>query len=107
MLRNYFKIAFRNLTRNLVFSVINMAGLSIGIATSLLIMLWVADEISYDRFHKNIDNLYQVRMNANVGDELDTWSDVPLIAYEELKAWPAQFRNVPLSRGRLQQYLRA
>jgi predicted permease len=60
MLRNYFKVALRNLSRNKVYSIINIAGLSIGMACCVLILLWVQDELSYDRFHKGADSLYRV-----------------------------------------------
>lgn len=60
MLLNYFKIALRNLRKNPGYSFINISGLSVGIASSILIMLWVADEYSYDKFHPNYDRIYQV-----------------------------------------------
>ena len=60
MLRNYFTIAFRNLIKNKIFSVINIVGLSIGIAACLLISLYVNYEISYDKHVDDIDNLYRV-----------------------------------------------
>ena len=60
MLRNYFKIAFRNLLRHKGFSFINIAGLSIGMVCSILILLWVQDELSYDRFHKKVDTTYRI-----------------------------------------------
>jgi putative ABC transport system permease protein len=60
MLTNYFKTAFRNLARNKIYSVINIAGLSIGLACAMLIMLYVKDEVSFDRFHKNVNNIYRV-----------------------------------------------
>src|SRR6476659_10075463 len=60
MLRNYFKTAFRNLARNKVYSFINIAGLSIGLACAMLIMLYVKDEASFDRFHKNVNNIYRI-----------------------------------------------
>ncbi len=47
MIRNYFKIAIRSLLRNSTYSIINLAGLSVGLASSILIGLWVADEVSY------------------------------------------------------------
>jgi len=65
MIRNYFKTAFRNLRRNKVYSFINIAGLSLGLACAMLIMLYVKDEVSYDRFHKNIDLVYRV-VNKNI-----------------------------------------
>ena len=60
MFKNYFKTAFRNLLRNKIYSVINILGLSIGLACSMLIILYVKDEVSYDRFHKNLNSIYRV-----------------------------------------------
>jgi putative ABC transport system permease protein len=60
MLRNYFKIAFRNLTKNKGYTFINIAGLATGMAVALLIGLWIWDELTYDRYHKNYDRLAQV-----------------------------------------------
>lgn len=60
MIKNYFKIAFRNLLRYKGFSFINIFGLATGMACSLLIFLFVKDEISYDRFHKNAENIYRI-----------------------------------------------
>ena len=60
MIKNYFKIAFRNLLRYKGFSFINIFGLATGIACSMLIFLFVRDEVSYDRFHKNAENIYRV-----------------------------------------------
>jgi putative ABC transport system permease protein len=60
MFKNYFKIAFRNLQRNKIYSFINIAGLSIGLACAMLIVLYVKDEVSYDRFHANVGNIYRI-----------------------------------------------
>ena len=60
MLRNYFKIAFRNLLRNKVFSVINIFGLALGMTVAMLIGLWMHDELAYDKYHANYDRLGQV-----------------------------------------------
>lgn len=60
MLKNYFKIAFRNLTRFKVYSFINIFGLAIGIAVCILIFLFVSDELSYDKFHAKSDRIYRV-----------------------------------------------
>jgi len=64
MLKNYFKIAFRNIIRHKAFSAINISGLAIGMASSILILLWVQNELSYDRFHKNADQLYRITCSA-------------------------------------------
>ncbi len=60
MLRNYFITAFRNLWRNKVYSFINIAGLSIGLACAMLIMLYVKDEVSFDKFHNNVNHIYRI-----------------------------------------------
>jgi len=57
MIKNYFKIAFRNIIRHKAFAAINIAGLSIGMTCSILILLWVQNELSYDRFHVNADQI--------------------------------------------------
>ena len=60
MLKNYLKIAFRNILRHKGFSFINIFGLAIGIAACLLISLWVQDELNFDKFHKNGEDIYQM-----------------------------------------------
>src|SRR5579871_6138135 len=60
MLKNYFITAFRNLFRNKVYSFINVLGLSLGLASAMLIILYVKDETSFDRFHANVQNIYRV-----------------------------------------------
>ncbi|GAB3956006.1 ABC transporter permease [Spirosoma harenae] len=79
MLRNYFTIAFRTLSHNKAYSIINVVGLSIGLAAAMLIMLYTKDEVSYDRFHTNNPHLYRItsrevepgdqkgRYNSNTG----------------------------------------
>ena len=58
MYQNYLKIAWRNLFVNKGFSVVNLLGLTIGITCSILIFLWVQDELGYNKFHKNYNNIY-------------------------------------------------
>jgi predicted permease len=58
MLKNHLKVATRNIKRHKVYSFINIAGLAIGLSCCILILLWVQDELSYDRFHDNAENLY-------------------------------------------------
>jgi putative ABC transport system permease protein len=60
MIKNYFIIALRNLARNKIYSFINIAGLSLGLACSMLIILYVKDEVSYDRFHTGVGQIYRV-----------------------------------------------
>lgn len=60
MIKNYFIIALRNLARNKIYAFINIAGLSIGLACAMLIILYVKDEVSYDRFHTDVARIYRV-----------------------------------------------
>lgn len=60
MIRNFLLTTIRNISGNKAFTIINVTGLAIGLAASLLILLWVQDELSYDRFHKNGENIYRV-----------------------------------------------
>jgi len=67
MIKNYFIIAWRNLLKNKTFSLINIAGLSIGLACTMLILLYVKDEISFDKFHKNVNNIYRIVSKSKHG----------------------------------------
>ena len=60
MIKNFFLIAIRNIVRHKVFTFINVFGLAIGIAASLLILLWVQDELSFDTFNKKAETIYRV-----------------------------------------------
>ncbi|HXB28951.1 MAG TPA: helix-turn-helix domain-containing protein [Puia sp.] len=60
MFKNYFKIALRNLARNKIYSFINISGLSLGLASAMLIILYVKDEVSYDRFHNEVNQIYRI-----------------------------------------------
>jgi len=67
MLRNYLKIAWRNLVKNKAYSVINITGLAIGLACFLLIALYVMDELNYDRFYPNADRIYRINSDIKFG----------------------------------------
>ncbi len=69
MINNYIKIAIRNLFRNKVFSLINIVGLSLGLAVSTLILLFVSHEVSYDKFHKNYQRIYEVGASMKMGEQ--------------------------------------
>ncbi len=65
MLKNYLKIAIRNLSRHPAYSLLNISGLAIGMAASILILLWVQNELSYDRFNANADQIYRITVVAS------------------------------------------
>ena len=68
MISNYIKVAFRNLIRFKAYSAINITGLAIGMACCILILLYVYDEMSYDRFNKNSNRIYRVVVDGSLGD---------------------------------------
>ena len=93
MLKNFIVVAFRSLRKNSLYSVINISGLSVGIACSILILLWVRDETSFDRFIPKVDKLHQVWVNASYDGSVQSWNSVPLPTYLELKSAHAKIVN--------------
>src|SRR5690349_16117340 len=85
MFQNYFKIAWRNLFRNKGFSITNILGLTIGITCTMLILLWVHDELTYDKFQKNYDNIYQVIANRDFNNQVFTDRSMVLPLANELE----------------------
>ncbi|WP_057939774.1 ABC transporter permease [Algoriphagus resistens] len=77
MWKNYLKIAWRNITRSKGYAFINIAGLGIGMAASILILIWVQFEMSVDRFHENSDRVYANWRNAEMQGEVFTWDYTP------------------------------
>lgn len=93
MIKNYFKIAWRNLFRNKGFSITNILGLTIGITCTILILLWVQDELGYDRFHKNYDNIYQVIANRDFNNQVFTDRSMVLPLASELENSSPQIKH--------------
>jgi putative ABC transport system permease protein len=77
MLRNYIKIAFRSLLKHRVYTVINVLGLSTGIASCLLIMMFVQHEFSYDKFNKNADRIYKVALERKYPNHSTNYAIIP------------------------------
>jgi putative ABC transport system permease protein len=69
MLRNYFKVAIRNITRYKFYSAINLLGMTIGLTACLIILLYIVDELSFDKFHRNAERIYQVGLHAKISDQ--------------------------------------
>ncbi|MEA3444329.1 MAG: FtsX-like permease family protein [Bacteroidota bacterium] len=89
MYKNYLKTATRNLSRYKVFSIINIIGLALGIAVSLSIYLWIQDELSYDDFHENNEQMYRLAVSGVFGNEefntINTAAPTARVAVEELQ----------------------
>jgi len=96
MLRNYLKIAFRNLARNKVYSFINIGGLAVGMAVAMLIGLWIYDEMSANKHHQNYETLYQVKMHQTFDGHRGTQSALPYPMGEELKTKYPDFQGVAM-----------
>lgn len=80
MIQNYFKTALRHFKGNVGYTLLNVAGLSCGLATTVLILLWVNDELRYDSFHKNGDTLYKVWHNSLYTDgTIKTFPSTPAL----------------------------
>lgn len=85
MIRNYIKIAWRNLLRNKSFSILNIAGLSIGIAATTLILLWIIYELNFDQFHEKKDRIFEVYNKAEIGNEFWAWNTTPKVMSSALQ----------------------
>src|SRR6478735_12448355 len=85
MIKNYFKIAWRNLVKSRMHSFINIIGLSLGMAVAILIGLWMYDELSFDKNFTHHDRIAKVIQNVTNNSEVQTWQSVPYPLAEELR----------------------
>ncbi len=86
MLKNYLKIAYRNLLKNKLYAFINIGGLSLGIAMAVLLSLWIYNEFTYDNYHKNGKNIYRITSHIQINkDEVWHWASTPLLLADKLK----------------------
>jgi len=101
MFRNYLKITFRNIQRHKGYSLINISGLAVGITCAVLILLWVQDELSYDRFHKNAEHLFRIETDITMSDGTFHTLETPFPAAPVFKdeipeiADITRYRNTP------------
>ncbi len=81
MFQNYFKVAFRNILKHKFYSILNIAGLAFGLTACFLIGLYINDEVSFDRFHKDSENIYCIALHGKLGgQEIHTASSCPPLA---------------------------
>jgi putative ABC transport system permease protein len=99
MLKNLFKIALRNILKDKVYSAINIAGLTIGITCSLFLLMYILDELSYDRYHANADNLYRIVSNIKEPDNAFTWAVAQQPMADELRDNYPEVKNVTRLNG--------
>ncbi len=97
MFKNYIKIALRNIRANKVSSFINIGGLAVGMAVSMMIGLWIWDEIAFDKGNKNYDHIARVLQNQNLNGNIATWSGLPWPTAAVLRSnFNADFKTVSL-----------
>jgi len=108
MILNYLKTAWRNIRKQKGYSVINLSGLAIGMACCLLILLFVQDELSYDRYHENAERIYRVVIDAEIGGSLSQLALCPFAAppafAEEIPEVEAYVRLVGIGRRQIIEY---
>lgn len=98
MLKNYFKIAWRNLIKNKKSSLINIGGLAIGMAVAVLIGLWIWDELSFNKHHKNYDKVAQVMQHQTWNGDIYTGVAIPFPLGEELRAsYGSDFKYIAMA----------
>lgn len=97
MLKNYLKIAWRNLRNSKMYSAVNIIGLATGMAVALLIGLWIWDEVSFNTYHRQYDRLAQVMVHAAFGDKIYTGRTVSIPMGHELQnKYATDFKHVAL-----------
>src|SRR3982751_1340118 len=97
MIKNYFKTAWRNLIKNKLHSVINITGLSVGMAVAVLIGLWINDELSFNKQFANYDRLGQVWQFVSFTSEKSSYNVVPVPLADELRSKYPEFKYVSAS----------
>ncbi|NII28868.1 FtsX-like permease family protein [Pseudoflavitalea sp. X16] len=85
MIKSFFRIAWRNMMRSKGFSSINIAGLVVGMASAILILLWIQNEVSYDQFHEKKDRIYEAWNRAEFSGELNCWNTTPKVLARTLE----------------------
>src|SRR5687768_14613651 len=99
MIKNYFKIAWRNLIKSKGYSAINIGGLAVGMAVALLIGLWMYDELSFNKYHKNYDRIAQVMVKGNFNGQGFASVALPRpLEFELRNKYASPFKNIVMSR---------
>ena len=100
MIKNYFKIAWRNIIKNKVYSAINIVGLAVGMAVAMLIGFWIYDELSFNKSFKNYSTIVQFIQNSTNGKDVSTYPTIPIpLALELRNKYGTDFKNLALYRG--------
>lgn len=98
MFKNYLKVALRNIKKQKGYALINISGLAVGMAACLLILLWVQDELNFDAYHDNADNIYRLVIDANVGSHMRAPVAMPPAGPAMVTEYPEVLQYAGLSR---------
>jgi putative ABC transport system permease protein len=99
ILGSYFKIILRNIARFKGFSFINITGLAIGMASAILILLWIQNELSFDQFHEKKDRIYVLYNRAKINGKLECWPSVPTLITPVLRTSYPQVEEITRLNG--------
>src|SRR4051812_38113020 len=95
MIRNYLKIAWRNLIKNKASSLINIGGLAVGMAVAMLIGLWIYDELSFNKYHGNYNRIARITQKQKFLGATKVWEQMPYQLVNELKTnYKSHFKHV-------------
>jgi len=100
MIKNYLKVALRNIKKQKGYAIINIAGLAIGMAACLMILLWVNNELSYDNYHENADNIYRLVVEAHLGAPMRAPVSMPPAGPAIVAEYPEALQYARLTRPR-------
>lgn len=107
MLKNYFKIALRNLIKNKEYSIINISGLAVGMAATIMIGLWVTDELNFNNHFKNKTTIAQVFQSQTMNKETDTDSAIPRpLEFVLRQDYADNFKHIVMSSWLQSRYLK-
>lgn len=107
MFKNYIKIALRNLLKNKVYSLINISGLAIGMTATILIALWIYDELSYNDYFENKDTIAQVYQHESANDNVGTGQAIPRpLEFQMRKDYSDNFKHIIMSSWNQPRFLK-
>ena len=107
MFKNYFKIAIRNLIKNKVYSFINISGLAIGMAATILIGLWIADELNFNNHYENKDSIAQIYQSQTTNGTISTEPSIPRpLEFALRENYNANFKHIVMASWEQSRYLK-
>ena len=107
MIKNYLKIALRNLLKNKIYSLINISGLAIGMTATIMIGLWINDELSFNDYFKNKETIAQIYQHQSNNGEIGTGEAIPRpLEFALRKEYSDNFKHIVMSSWNGSRYLK-